>query len=330
MARDVNFVWNYSNDVIRKRWKESRRYTSGYDLGPLIRGSSKDLSINAQTIQAVAYECAAKTKQAKKNLKFRGRKSLGWVPFNGQSFKLKGNHFSYNKKKIRVWYHRPLPNDAKIKVGSFCENSLGQWFLNVTIETDTKFLKAEERDVAIDLGLKTVASLSDGSRLERTNLTREFEETLAMAQRANKKKQVKRTHLRIKNKRKDFAHKASAEITSGYKTIFVGDVSSKKLVKTKFAKSVHDAGWSQLKTFLKYKALRHSGRLIMISEKHSTVTCSSCLSRSGPSGLSGLGVRVWKCSICSSVHDRDTNAALNILRLGRETLEEEVPSSKVA
>ncbi len=330
MARDVNFVWNFSNDVIRRRWKESRKYTSKYDFNPLIKGASKELSINSQTIQAVAHECAMRTQKAKKNIKFRGKKSLGWIPFIGQTFQFHGPTFTYNRKTFRIWCHRDLPADAKIKVGSICQNSLGQWFLNVTFETAKTFAEAPNREVAIDLGLKTVATSSDGKKFSRENLTKSFEERLARQQRARKPKQAKKTHLKIKNKRKDFAHKVSAEIASENKTIFVGDVSSGKLIKTRFAKSTHDAGWYQLKQFLKYKALRHSGKLIEISEKYSTVTCSTCFEKSGPSGLSALGVREWECKVCFSVHDRDVNAALIILRFGREALLEESVSSKTA
>jgi len=330
MARDVNFVWNFSNDVIRRRWKESRKYTSGYDLNSLVKGSSKELLINSQTVQAVAYECALRTQKAKKSLRFRGRKSLGWIPFNGQTFKIQGSTFTYNKQVFRLWYHRDLPADAKIKVGSICQNNLGQWFLNVTFETTHTFDVAPDQAIALDLGLKTIATASDGQRFSRENLTRSYAERLAKQQRARKPKQVRKTHLKIKNNRKDFAHKVSEKLARDNGTIFVGDISSAKLIKTRFAKSTHDAGWSQLKAFLKYKALRHSGRLIEISEKYSTVTCSSCLSRTGPSGPSALGVREWTCSGCLSVNDRDVNAARNILRRGRATLLEEAPSSKIA
>lgn len=330
MARDVNLAWNFSNDVIRRRWKESRKYTSGYDLNPLVKGASKDLSINSQTVQAVAHECALRTQKAKKGLKFRGKKSLGWIPFNGQTFKMNGPTFSYNKKTFRIWYHRPLPADARIKVGSICQNSLGQWFLNVTLETAETFDAAPNRDLGIDLGLKTLATCSDGKKFDRENLTKAFEVRLARQQRARKPKQAKKIHLKIKNKRKDFAHKVSAQLARENRTIFVGDVSSAKLIKTRFAKSTYDAGWAQLKLFLKYKALRHSGRLIEISEKYSTVTCSACLLRTGPGGVHSLGVREWECRACLVVHDRDVNAANLILRFGREALKEEAPSSKTA
>ncbi len=102
--------------------------------------------------------------------------------------------------------------------------------------------------------------------------------------------------------------------------IFVGDVSSSKLVKTKMAKSVHDAGWSMFKRMLEYKS--HQAGIIfeVVPENYTTRTCNVCGVIAGPKGHAGLNKRVWQCS-CGTVHDRDVNAALNIRRRGLATLE---------
>ena len=102
-----------------------------------------------------------------------------------------------------------------------------------------------------------------------------------------------------------------------YGAIFVGDVSSGKLVKSKLAKSVLDSGWGILKTQLKYKAQMHSVVYEEVSEYNTTQVCSCCgkTSPSSPKGMDGLGIREWSC-ICGAVHDRDINAAKNILAEG--------------
>jgi len=82
------------------------------------------------------------------------------------------------------------------------------------------------------------------------------------------------------------------------------------------AKSVYDSGWYQIKSLLKYKAIRFGVTYQEGNEMFSTITCSVCGSRSGPSGLSDLGVRNWICSSCGTQHDRDINAAKNILNVG--------------
>jgi putative transposase len=109
--------------------------------------------------------------------------------------------------------------------------------------------------------------------------------------------------------------------------IFVGNVSSLKLVKTKMAKSVLDAGWGTLKTLLEYKC-DHAGVVFQeINEAYSTQCCSSCqvIADSSPKGRAGLGIREWTCSECGAEHDRDINAAKNILALGHERLAGGIP-----
>jgi len=102
----------------------------------------------------------------------------------------------------------------------------------------------------------------------------------------------------------------------------VGDVSSKKLIKTRMAKSVHDAGWHMLKTILEYKCDYAGVVFEVVNEMYTTVTCSACKNRTGPSGLEGLRIREWSCE-CGVTHNRDVNAAKNILAVGHDRLAEE-------
>jgi IS605 OrfB family transposase len=222
-----------------------------------------------------------------------------------------------------------LPAGAEIKTGSFAEDSRGRWYLNLTIEVADEAAMlplAPNQDVGIDPGTKTVLTTSDGEKFERENLTREYEEKLAKSQRHRKKRQTKSIHAKIKNKRQDWNHKASHSLVRRYNTIYFGDADSSKLAQTRMAKGVLDAGWYQIYTFLQYKSMRRGGIVLKVSEKFSTVTCSNCLSRCGPSGLSGLSIREWTCQSCGVVHDRDINSATYILRSGRGTLREEAVS----
>jgi len=323
MASHVNLVWNLSNEYIRKRWKESRFYTSKSDLHEITKSSSKELTINSQTIQAVAYEVLLRIQKAKKPIKFRHRKKLGFIPFNGQTFKLFKGYLSYNGFKVNYWNHRDTPGGSVIKTGSFSEDSEGKWYVNLCLEIpDSSYYlpQAPDHAVGIDPGIKSVLSTSDGIKYERENLTRKYEKKLAKAQRHHKKKRVTKIHAKIRNIRKDFNHKVSFEIAKANRTIFYGDVSSIKLAKTRMAKGILDSGISSIYSFLEYKVHRRQGNLHKISEKFSTVTCSGCCSRSGPNGLSGLKIREWTCLVCGTVHDRDINSAKNILRFGHETL----------
>jgi transposase len=104
--------------------------------------------------------------------------------------------------------------------------------------------------------------------------------------------------------------------------IVVGNVNSSKLAKTNMAKSVLDAGWSMLKTQLDYKSKAMQAVLIDVNESYTTQTCSCCgsISANSPKGRAGLRIREWSCPECGALHDRDVNAAKNILALGHERL----------
>jgi len=326
-AGQVNLVWNTCNDVIRENWRRSRKYTNKADLNAITRGASKAMAINSQTIQAVSYEVLKRTQLCKKRIRFRTAKrgkNLGWVPFNGQTMKFHGGYADYAGERFRLWQHRSLPESAVIKTGSFAEDARGRWYINLSVEIpDEDYYRPvspAKSSCGIDPGLKTVMTASDGEKFERDNLTGVYAKKLVSAQRHGKTRQAKKIHAKIKNRRQDFNHKATEKLATNYQLIFFGDAGSAKLKKTRMAKGVSDAAWHQIKTFLAYKAIRRRGRMLEVSEKFSTVTCSTCLQKTGPSGLSGLKIREWECCTCGSVHDRDVNAARNILRLGHETL----------
>ena len=213
--------------------------------------------------------------------------------------------------------------------GSFNEDSRGRWYVNfaVKVQVDEKRVPDGSTSIGIDLGLKTMATYSDGTAFNMPRWYRLSEEMLGIAQRANKKRRVKAIHARIGNQRKDAIHKETSALVRKHAAIFVGNVNAKALAKTSMAKSVNDAAWTAFRTQLKYKAIRQCVVFEEVNEKFSTQTCSSCgaLPDSRPKGIAGLGIRVWTCSACGSIHDRDTNAALNILRLGHETLAVGIP-----
>ena len=171
--------------------------------------------------------------------------------------------------------------------------------------------------MGLDLGLKDTAATSDGEKLEAGHFYRSIEQKIATAQRRGHKRQAKRLHRTAARRRKDALHKFSRTMVNEYQRIVVGDVSSLKLAKTRMAKSVLDAGWGMLKTQLQYKG-QQAGRCVeIVSERNTTRTCSNCKALTGPSGLDMLDVRTWVCRECGVTHDRDVNAARNILSAGR-------------
>lgn len=326
MAREVNQVWNFVNELSNRSIRERGEWLSAYDLQKYTAGYSKcdDVKIGSATVQLVCEEYATRRKQFKKaKLNWRvsnpksSKYSLGWIPFKKGGVVFKNGQVKFAGVHIGFWDSYGL-GQYELRAGSISQDSRGRWYLNVAVEVDVK-PSAGTASVGVDLGLKECAVASDGQRIDG-RFYRKLEDDLGVAQRACKKKRVKAIHAKISNQRKDMLHKFSTELVAKNAAVFVGNVSSAKLVKTKMAKSTLDAGWSMFKTMLEYKATQAGIVFEEVNESYSTQTCSQCGSIEGPKGLVGLGVREWTCG-CGAVHDRDTNAAKNILARGLNMLE---------
>lgn len=324
MSRAVNFVWNYCNEAQLHALKHNAKWPSAFDLNNAVAGSSKLLGLQSHTIQAVCEKYAASREAKRKTkLRWRGKRSLGWVPFKASGIKPDGAGWTYLKRRFPCWLHRALPENGVIKSGSFNEDACGNWFISVTVELPDIDARNDGEDIGVDLGLKDIAALSTGEKIENPRHLSKLAAKLARAQRANKKSHAARTHRKIARARSDHLHRASRKIADTARTIVVGDVSSAKLVKTDFAKSVLDAGWSTFKEMLRYKATARGASFVCVAEHGTTRTCSCCGdTASGPKGIAGIGIREWTCSGCGAVHDRDTNAARNILARGLASLSE--------
>jgi putative transposase len=324
-ARAVNVVWNYCNEIQQKAAQAHRKWHTAFDLMYLTAGSSRHLGLHAHTVQQVCQKFHdARRVQNKPWLRWRGKNSLGWVPFSVGHVSFNGSVFKFRGVRYEAMHIRDAVKAGdRVRAGSFNCDAKGRWYINLSVQVACAEA-AQGTDVGIDLGLKTLATLSDGSKIDMPTFYRQSELALATAQRAKKTKRVRAIHAKAANRRRDFQHKASKALCEKYGLIVVGDASPSKLAKTSMAKSIHDAGWSGFKSMIQYKALMHGGSYLEVNESYSTQTCSSCgsLPASRPRGIAGLGVREWECSNCETVHDRDVNAARNILRIGLDTLAE--------
>jgi len=338
LAREVNFVWNYCNELSAKVTERERRFLSGFDFWPYLKGSTRlgedGLSLPVQTVQEVAEQYArSRTQHRKVRLAWRksggARRSLGWLPFKVRTIRYRSGQIYYAGRWLSLWDSYGL-EAYELRAGSFSEDSRGRWYLNVTIEqpvTGKPSAGATESSLAIDLGLKDLANFSDEAMppIEAQHFYRDMEPKLAVAQRANKKARVKAIHAKIGNRRQDFLHQLSTALVRKHGAIFVGNVNAAGLAKTKHAKSVLDAGWSTFRTMLLYKCDGAGVWFEEVDEAYSTQDCSTCGARSGPKGLKDLGIREWICCACGSVHHRDINAAKNILARGHARLAEGIP-----
>jgi len=321
-ASAVNTVWNYCNEASYQTLRKHSKWLSFKELTNLTAGSNKELELQSQVVQQVCKEYVRKRVQTKRQkLSWRkshgSKRSLGWIPCTNQNIVVyDGQEVVFNKKTFKFWKSREIPDT--IKSVSFNEDARGRWYVNFVCEVE-EAPQYGMLDLGVDLGIKTQATISDGRKFERENLTKKYEDRLAMAQRARKKKLVRTIQTKIANIRKDWNHKTANAILKDARLVVIGDVSCTKLAKTKMAKSVLDSAWGQLRLFLRYKAIRLGTIYMDQNESWTTIPCSDCFERTGPSGLRGLSIREWVCSNCGSIHDRDVNAARNILRLGLQT-----------
>jgi len=328
MAREVNQVWNFCNETSSRAIRDRHQWLSGYDLQKLTNGFSKcdGVQIGSPTVQQVCEDYAKARKQFKKTrLRWRvsnpqsSKYSLGWIPFKARALQYKAGQIAFAGKKFNLWDSYGLA-DYELRAGSFSQDSRGRWYLNVVVKAQAR-RTAGTASVGIDLGLKEAAVTSTGERIEG-RFYRKLEWKLGISQRARKKKRVKAIHAKIANQRKDLLHQFSTKLVRENAAIFVGDVAGSKLVKTKMAKSTLDAGWASLKTMLEYKSHQAGIVFEVVNESYSTQTCSCCgaIPASSPKGRAGLRIREWTCSNCGEVHDRDVNAARNILAAGHRRL----------
>jgi putative transposase len=325
-AIESNQVWNYFNATSYKAARPyfgKPRWLTGYDLCNLSAGATEFFDhIGADTIQRIAAEFATRRMQFKK-AKLRWRKSLGshrslgWIPFKAASIRRRGRYLRFCGKTIRIFESERFARIEKWQGGCFSEDSVGDWYLCLPVAIADETPAPTLGEVGIDLGLKDTAVTSDSQRLAAGQFYRSLETKIAQAQRRGHKRQAKRLHRQTSRRRHNALHQFSRHIVNSYRKIVIGDVSSLKLVKTRMAKSVLDSGWGQLKTQLQYKG-EYAGRSVrVVNERNTSRTCSSCGAFTGPTGVNGLRVRQWICQGCGAIHDRDVNAARNILAAER-------------
>jgi putative transposase len=229
--------------------------------------------------------------------------------------------------EISVRWSREMPSDPTSV--TVIKDAAGRYFASFVVQTDpSEVLPETSGEVGIDLGLTHFAVLSDGRKISAPKFFRRAEKKLRKAQQnlarktkgsSNRKKavvKVARAHARTADARRDHHHKLSTTLIRENQAVYVEDLCVKGLGRTRLAKSVHDAGWSQFVSYLEYKAVRYGRTFARVDRFFpSSQLCSACGFKDGPKPLD---VRTWTCQGCDTVHDRDINAARNIRTEGRK------------
>lgn len=223
------------------------------------------------------------------------------------------------------WSRRFVANPSTVTIS---KTPSGKYFVSIRIDEDNRPMPPASSEVGIDLGIASLATLSDGRTIDNPKLTQRFARRLAKAQRNLARKQkgsnrrrrarvaVAKINARIANSRLDWTHKATTRLIQENQLIVVEDLNVQGMVKNrKLSKAIADCSWFEFVRQLTYKAdwygrvLHKIGRFVPTSK-----ACSNCGHRLDKLPLS---IRNWQCPQCGTQHDRDVNAAINILAAGR-------------
>ncbi|MCX5406990.1 transposase [Streptomyces sp. NBC_00335] len=223
---------------------------------------------------------------------------------------------------IEVKWSRDLPSDASSV--TLIKDRSDRYFVSFVVESDpaADVLPPVDGDQGIDLGLTRFAVLADGSHIASPKYLRRAEKKLKKRQRELSRKakgssnrdkariKVARAHATVADARRNFHHQWSHKLTRENQAVFAETLNVRGLARTRLAKSVHDAGWSQFLMFCEYKAIRRGRSFVKVAREFpSSQICSACGHRDGPKPLH---VRAWTCRNCGARHDRDWNAGKNI------------------
>jgi putative transposase len=226
---------------------------------------------------------------------------------------------------IKVKWSRPLPSvPSSVTV---IREPDGRCYASFVVEREAAPLPACDCEVGIDLGLNSLAVTSDGEAIPNPRFLRKAQRRLKKAQRvlsrrqkgsANRARAGRRVavlHRQVRESRLDHAHKTALRLVRDNQAVYAEDIAVSGLARTRLARSVHDAGWSQLIRLIKEKAKQYGRTFHQVGRFEPTSqVCWACGVREGPKPLA---VRTWTCAACGTVHDRDVNAAKNVLALGR-------------
>jgi putative transposase len=256
------------------------------------------------------------------------KKSRASAEYTRSAFKWRDGRLTLAKmtEPLDIRWSRPLPEGAEPTTATVSRDSAGRWFVSLLCEDTVTPALATTAAVGLDAGITSLVTLSTGEKITNPRHERRDRARLARAQReltrkakgsANREKarrRVAKVHARIADRRRDFLHKLSTRLVRENQTVVIEDLTVRNLLRNgRLARAISDAAWTDLRMMLEYKCAWYGRELVVIDRWFpSSKLCGAC---GTVAARMPLTVREWTC-VCGTVHDRDVNAARNILAAG--------------
>ncbi len=339
----ARYVYNQALDFRSKAWRQEKKSVGYHDTALKLTEWKKE--------PERAFLCGVSSvvlQQSLRNLddaftnffekraeypKFKSRRHRQSARYAANAFTFRDSQITLAKQSapLDIAWSRPLPEDAKLLSLTVSRDTANRYFVSILVETDVQPLKQVKAEVGIDVGIKTLATTSDGEKIENARPLVRREKRLRILQRRlsrkvkdsnNRKKarfRVARLHTRISDTRRDTLQQFTTRIIRENQAIYVEGLNVAGMVKNhNLARHIADAAFGEIFRELEYKAEWYGRTYLALNRFFpSSKLCSSCgyLLDELP-----LSVREWDCLVCGAHHDRDINAAINIKLMGQYLL----------
>lgn len=348
------FVYNYFLDLRKARWENDKKNMTFFEMNKLLtplkqekdflREPDKNALQNALRDLDKAYDNFFGTVNSPRKRKFgyphfkskRDNRQSYRTNFTNNNISFEVTHIKLPKLgRVRIRGGKTLVPEGRILSATVRIEPDGRYYISIcATDVPSPVLEHSEDPVGIDLGIKDLAILSDGTQFDALKplnaslkrlkfLQRSFDrKSKSSARREKARVKVARLHAKIAAQRKDYLHKLTNFVTKKYGVIFIEDLNVGWMMKNhKLARYIVDSSWSELMRQLEYKSLWRGRVLLKVDRFYSSSqTCGNCGFKN--QAVKDLSMREWDCPECGKHHDRDLNAAQNILCEGLRLLAE--------
>jgi len=340
----VRFVYNKALETRKRHFEETGEGISYNQSSALLTGWKKEEPYKwLNEVSCIPLQqCLRHLQTAYRNFfekrsgypNFKNRRYKQSAEFTKSGFRLKGDmsqplvYLSKQARPLKIRWSRPLPGE--VSSITITKDSANRYFVVFKVKFIPQSYKPRTKAVGLDLGLAHAVITSDGVKYDnpkcfKKELSRLKKEQKKLSRKTigsqNQKKQrvkVARIHAKIKDQRQDWIHKVTTQLVQEYGTICIETLKVSNMMKNRrLSRAIADVSWYEIRRQLEYKTKWYNGKVVAIDQWTPTSkTCSECGTIRGDIPLQ---VRGWACE-CGAVHDRDINAARNVLRVGTTQL----------